>query len=83
MLHSMLPNVFHLSAKVLTMSDSNGFIFDKDGINEDKLKHIMFLKDKDPGISEYLKNIPTSYVKDKEALVNKCDVALPCATQMS
>ena len=73
----------HLGAKVLTMSDSNGFIFDKDGINEDKLKHIMFLKNvKRSRISEYLKKYPnTSYVKDKKPWSIKCDVALPCATQ--
>jgi glutamate dehydrogenase (NADP+) len=73
----------HLGAKVLTMSDSNGFIFDKDGINEDKLKHIMFLKKvKRSRISEYLKKYPNaSYVKDKKPWSIKCDVALPCATQ--
>ena len=73
----------HLGAKVLTMSDSNGFIFDKDGINEDKLKHIMFLKNvKRSRISEYLKKYPNaSYVKDKKPWSLKCDVALPCATQ--
>ena len=73
----------HLGAKVLTMSDSNGFIFDKDGINEDKLKHIMFLKNvKRTRISEYLKKYPNaSYVKDKKPWSIKCDVALPCATQ--
>ena len=73
----------HLGAKVLTMSDSNGFIFDKDGINEDKLKHIMFLKNvKRSRISEYLKKYPNaSYVKDKKPWSIKCDVAFPCATQ--
>ncbi len=73
----------HLGAKVLTMSDSNGFIFDKDGINEDKLKYIMFLKNvKRSRISEYLKKYPNaSYVKDKKPWSIKCDVALPCATQ--
>ena len=73
----------HLGAKVLTMSDSNGFIFDKDGINEDKLKHIMFLKNvKRSRISEYLKKYPNaSHVKDKKPWSIKCDVALPCATQ--
>ena len=73
----------HLGAKVLTMSDSNGFIFDKDGINEDKLKHIMFLKNvKRSRISEYLKKYPNAlYVKDKKPWSIKCDVALPCATQ--
>ena len=73
----------HLGAKVLTMSDSNGFIFDKDGINEDKLNHIMLLKNvKRSRISEYLKKYPNaSYVKDKKPWSIKCDVALPCATQ--
>ena len=73
----------HLGAKVLTMSDSNGFIYDKDGINEDKLKHIMFLKNvKRSRISEYLKKYPNaSYMRDKKPWGIKCDVALPCATQ--
>ena len=73
----------HLGAKVLTMSDSNGFIFDKDGINEDKLKYIMFLKNvKRSRISEYLKKYPNaSYMRDKKPWGIKCDVALPCATQ--
>ena len=73
----------HLGAKVLTMSDSNGFIFDKDGINEEKLKHIMFLKNvKRSRISEYINKYPNAtYVKDKKPWSIKCDVALPCATQ--
>ena len=73
----------HLGAKVLTMSDSNGFIFDKDGINEEKLNHIMFLKNvKRSRISEYINKYPgATYVKDKKPWSIKCDVALPCATQ--
>ena len=73
----------HLGAKVLTMSDSNGFIFDKDGINEEKLNHIMFLKNvKRSRISEYINKYPNAtYVKDKKPWSIKCDVALPCATQ--
>ena len=73
----------HLGAKVLTMSDSSGFILDKDGINEDKLKHIMFLKNvKRSRIYEYVNKYPNaSYVKDKRPWSIKCDVALPCATQ--
>ena len=73
----------HLGAKVLTMSDSSGFIFDKDGINEEKLKHIMFLKNvKRSRISEYINKYPNAtYVKDKKPWSIKCDVALPCATQ--
>ena len=73
----------HLGAKVLTMSDSNGFIFDKDGINEEKLKHIMSLKNvKRSRISEYINKYPNAtYVKDKKPWSIKCDVALPCATQ--
>ena len=73
----------HLGAKVLTMSDSNGFIFDKDGINEEKLDHIMFLKNvKRSRISEYINKYPNAtYVKDKKPWSIKCDVALPCATQ--
>ena len=72
-----------LGAKVLTMSDSSGYIFEKDGINEEKLEHIMDIKNNKRGrISEYVKKYPKSeFIKGKKPWTVKCDVALPSATQ--
>ena len=72
-----------LGAKVLTMSDSSGYIFEKDGINIEKLEHIMDIKNNKRGrISEYLKKYPKSeFIKGKKPWAVKCDVALPSATQ--
>jgi len=73
----------HLGAKVITMSDSSGTLFDKDGINEDKLSHIMYLKnEKRSRIHEYLKKFPSAeFLENKNPWNLKCDIALPCATQ--
>ena len=72
-----------LGAKVLTMSDSSGYIYDYDGINNEKLKHIMNLKNvQRKRISEYCVKYPNSeFVKGKTPWSIKCDIALPCATQ--
>ena len=72
-----------LGAKVLTMSDSSGYIFEKDGINREKLEHIMDIKNNKRGrISEYLKKYPKSeFIKGKKPWAVKCDVAFPSATQ--
>ena len=73
----------HLGAKVLTMSDSSGYIFDKDGIDAKKLAWIMDLKNVKRGrISEYAKKYSSAkYVAGKTPWAEKCDIALPCATQ--
>ena len=48
-----------LGATVLTLSDSAGYIFDEEGINSEKLKHVMFLKNEKRGrISEYIEKYP-------------------------
>jgi len=72
-----------LGAKVLTLSDSSGYIFDADGINEEKLKFIMHLKNVTRGrISEYIKTYPkASFHANKRPWEVPCDIALPCATQ--
>lgn len=72
-----------LGAKVVTASDSSGYIFDADGIDAEKLAHIMQIKNVDFGrISEYVKKYPNAkYVDGKRPWEVKCDVALPCATQ--
>ena len=72
-----------LGAKVLTMSDSSGFIYDNNGIDEKKLEYIMNLKNFKRGrISEYVKKYPKStFNKGQKPWSTPCDIALPCATQ--
>ena len=72
-----------LGAKVLTMSDSKGFIYDPEGIDSDKLAWIMDLKNNRRGrISEYADQYPGStFTEASRPWGTKCDVALPCATQ--
>ncbi len=75
--------VLHLGGKVLTLSDSSGYIYDADGIDEAKLAYVMELKNVKRGrISEYLEEYPKAkFVKGKTPWEIKCDVAMPCATQ--
>ncbi len=71
-----------LGAKVVTLSDSNGYIYDPDGINEEKLAFVLELKNVKRGrISEYAEKYGVEYVEGKRPWGVKCDVALPCATQ--
>ncbi|MAM19387.1 MAG: NADP-specific glutamate dehydrogenase [Christiangramia sp.] len=72
-----------LGAKVLTMSDSGGYIYDTDGITEEKLQFIMELKNEKRGrIKEYLEEYSSAkYHEGKTPWAEKCDIALPCATQ--
>jgi len=72
-----------LGAKVVTLSDSSGFIFDEEGIDADKLAFVMNLKNEKRGrISEYVEKYPNAkYVEGKTPWGIKCDVAMPCATQ--
>ncbi|MCQ2110064.1 MAG: NADP-specific glutamate dehydrogenase [Bacteroidaceae bacterium] len=72
-----------LGAKVVTLSDSNGFIYDPDGITPEKLAYVMKLKNVIRGrIKEYVKEYPTAqYFEGQKPWGIKCDIALPCATQ--
>ena len=72
-----------LGAKVVTLSDSNGFIYDPDGIDEEKLKYVFLLKNVQRGrIREYAEKYPTAtYTADERPWSVKCDIAMPCATQ--
>ncbi|WP_224484162.1 NADP-specific glutamate dehydrogenase [Robertkochia aurantiaca] len=78
-----VEKALHLGAKVLTLSDSSGYIYDKDGIDADKLKYVMELKNVKRGrISEYVKEYPSAeFYKGKTPWEVPCDIALPCATQ--
>ena len=72
-----------LGATILTLSDSSGYIFDAQGIDTEKLKHVMYIKNEKRGrISEYLDKYPeATFVKGERPWSVKCDIALPCATQ--
>lgn len=72
-----------LGAKVVTMSDSSGYIYDADGIDAERLAFIMELKNvRRARISDYLEKYPNAkFVAGKRPWEVKCDVALPCATQ--
>jgi len=70
-----------LGAKVVTLSDSSGYIFDKDGIDAEKLSFIMELKNVKRGrIKEYADQFGCEFHPGRPWGV-KCDIALPCATQ--
>jgi glutamate dehydrogenase (NADP+) len=72
-----------LGAKVLTMSDSNGFVYDKDGISQEKLEWVMDLKNVKRGrISEYVKQFPTAeYHANERPWHIPAQCAFPSATQ--
>ncbi|MBT4916665.1 MAG: NADP-specific glutamate dehydrogenase [Formosa sp.] len=72
-----------LGGKVITLSDSSGYIVDPGGIDESKLAFVMELKNIKRGrISEYVVKYPSAkFVANKTPWEVKCDVALPCATQ--
>ena len=70
-----------LGAKVVALSDSNGYVYDENGIKLDVVKQI---KEVERGrISEYAKRVPGSVYTEgcKGIWTIKCDIALPCATQ--
>ena len=72
-----------LGAKVVTMSDSNGTIYDPEGIDAQKLEYIMELKNVFRGrIREYKDRYPhAQYLEGQRPWSVKCDIAMPCATQ--
>ena len=75
--------VLQLGGTVLTMSDSDGYIYDPDGIDREKLDYIMELKNIYRGrIKEYVDKYPTAkYVAGEKPWNEKADIALPSATQ--
>ena len=72
-----------LGAKVLTLSDSSGYVMDPEGIDADKLAFVMHVKNnKRERISKYVDSYPqASFYAGKRPWTVPCDVALPCATQ--
>jgi glutamate dehydrogenase (NADP+) len=78
-----VEKVNQLGGKVVTLSDSDGTIYDKDGITDAKLAYVMDLKNNKRGrISEYVKKYKSAeYMPGKRPWGVKCDVAFPSATQ--
>jgi len=72
-----------LGAKVVTLSDSSGYIFDADGIDTDKLAYVMEIKNERRGrINEYVKKYPNAkFFAGERPWGVDCEVAMPCATQ--
>jgi len=71
-----------LGAKVVTMSDSSGYVHDKDGITTEKLAFIMELKNVKRGrIKEYADKFGVEFHEGGKPWGVTCDIALPCATQ--
>ena len=71
-----------LGAKVVTLSDSSGFIYDAKGIDSEKLAFVMNLKNVRRGrIKEYADKFDCEFHKDSRPWSVNCDIALPCATQ--
>ena len=76
-----MEKAYQLGAKVVACSDSNGYVYDKNGINLDTVKRLKEVERK--RISEYLKEHPEAeYVEGCTGIWSiPCDIALPCATQ--
>lgn len=72
-----------LGAKVVTLSDSNGFIYDPEGLNEEKINYVLELKNIRRGrIKEYAAKYPQAqYFENERPWRIPCDIAMPCATQ--
>ncbi len=71
-----------MGGKVVSFSDSDGCVYDRDGVNEEKLAFVKELKDVKRGrIKEYADHFQCEYHARQRPWDIKCDVALPCATQ--
>jgi glutamate dehydrogenase (NADP+) len=72
-----------MKAKVVTLSDSSGYVYDPEGIDEEKLQFVMELKNvKRQRISAYVEKYPKAQFHAKKTPWEvPCDIALPCATQ--
>ncbi len=77
-----VEKINHLGGKVVTLSDSSGYVYDADGIDADKLAWIVDLKTVKRGrISEYAKEYKATFHEGKRPWEVDCDLAFPCATQ--
>ena len=79
--HNICEKATELGAKVVTLSDSSGYIYDPSGISEEKLSFVMHLKNNKRGrIKEYADKYGCEFIEGRPWSV-RCDIALPCATQ--
>lgn len=77
-----MEKLIELGAKPVTCSDSDGYIYDPDGIDREKLDYIMELKNVERGrIKEYAEKYGVKYVEGAKPWFEKADIALPSATQ--
>ena len=77
-----MEKLLQLGAKPVTCSDSDGYIYDADGIDREKLDYIMELKNVERGrIKEYAEKYGVKYVEGAKPWFEKADIALPSATQ--
>ncbi|MFN3951064.1 MAG: NADP-specific glutamate dehydrogenase [Thermaurantimonas sp.] len=77
-----IEKAIQLGARVVTASDSSGYIYDKDGFTPEKLAILMEVKNVRRGrIKEYADLTGATFVEGKTPWEIKCDIALPCATQ--
>ena len=77
-----VEKVNHLGGKVITLSDSSGFVHDPDGIDADKLAYLIDLKQVRRGrIKEYADEFNSASFHEGRPWAIPCDIALPCATQ--
>ncbi|MDP4206753.1 MAG: glutamate dehydrogenase, partial [Bacteroidota bacterium] len=75
--------IIQLGGKLVTLSDSDGFIYDPDGIDSEKLQYVLELKNIERGrIRDYADHFKKAvYYAGKKPWSIKCDIAMPCATQ--
>jgi glutamate dehydrogenase (NADP+) len=77
-----VEKVNHIGGKVVTLSDSSGYIYDPKGITDEKLAYVMELKNIKRGrIKEYAEKYKVQYVEGERPWKVKCDIAIPSATQ--
>ena len=77
-----IEKVIHLGGKVVTASDSSGYIYDEAGFTQEKLEFLKDLKNNTRGrIKEYADKFGALFVAGKKPWEVKADIALPCATQ--
>jgi glutamate dehydrogenase/leucine dehydrogenase len=77
-----VEKLIQMGAKVVTMSDSQGFVYDPDGFTEEKLAFVLDLKNIRRGrIKEYADKYKVQYFEGETPWGIKCDAAFPCATQ--
>jgi len=74
--------VIELGGKVITLSDSSGYVYDPDGLDKKKLDFVMELKNQRRGrIKEYAEKYGVKYVANARPWTEKCEIALPSATE--